>query len=207
MKSIIVKAAILTMFVLPVSANAFFLKSMVEGMTSVANNMVDGATEVSTDMLDLFGALADDIGEMADRILDMADKIGEMADRIVATEQLMANMVVDLAEIKSGNTASGTSTTANSVFITAVGGTTLGYWDRPQFDISKTTPEYLVYVSASLSFTTNTISVLVHNNEELADMWNDLNDVRTSSKIYIAVKTIENNTISSLSNVLTYTQY
>lgn len=198
MKKIIIKIALLTSFVLPVSANAGFLTTLVDAMTST----VDSTSSVSIEMLDLFAALADDIGEMADRILIMSDKILVMADKIVATEQLMATMALDIADIKNANTVATTP-----VIITAIGSTTLGYFDEPDFSISQTTSEYLVYVSSSLAMNTNTMSVLVHNNAELAAMWKDLNNLAVLNKIYIAVKTIEGNTISSLSNVLAYIQY
>jgi len=189
-------------FILPSNANAFFFSNMIDGMTSVANNIVDGATEVSVDMLELFEALADDIGEMSDRILDMADKIGEMADRIVATEQLMANMMVDIATIKN-NTAS--STTSENIIILKDSTQEILYTsDAPLFTISNQTSEYLVYVSSSMTMTTNTVSILVHNQEELESLWNNLESLSSDSKIYIAVKTIQDNKISSLSNVLTY---
>jgi len=210
-------------FALPINANAFFLTSMIEGMTSVANNMVDSSTEISSEMLDLFGALADDIGEMADRILDMADKIGEMADRIlvmadkigemadriVATEQLMADMVVQLAQINqntatimTGNT--GTQSNLATLIISSANGDTLVPGQAPVIAPSYEAPEYLAYVSSTLAISSTTTAILVHSNEELAEKWSQLESLSRDGKIYIAVRTIDGENISSLSNVLTY---
>jgi len=203
-------------FILPVNANAFFFKSMVDGMTSVANNMVDSGTQISSEMLDLFEVLADDIGEMADRILIMADKIlimadkiGEMADRIVATEQLMADMMVQLAQISSntagmvtGNT--GTSSSLPTLIISSDNGDTLVSGQAPEISPSYEAPEYLAYVSSTLAISSTTTAILVHSNEELADKWSELEALSQDGKIYIAFRTIDGANISSLSNVLTY---
>lgn len=217
MKTKIAAIFLVVGFMLPVNANALFFNSMVQGMTSVANNMVDEAGEVSSEMMQLMSKLSDDIGlmadrilvmadkigEMADRILVMADKIGEMADRIVATEQLMADMMVDIADIKKS-----TSTNSNltEVFITQLEGQdVLDEGTVPVFNMSKQSSEYLVYVSSTMTMTTNTVSVLVHNQSELEALWSSLDDLASDNKIYIAVKIIEDNSISSRSNVLTYT--
>lgn len=52
---------------------------------------------------------------------------------------------------------------------------------------------------------TNTVSVLVSDANDLAQNWSELKALAQNNKIYIGVKTIDGNTISSLSNVLTYT--
>jgi len=209
MKTKFVSLILVVGFILPVNANAFFFKSMVEGMTSVANNMVDSSTQISSEMLDLFGALADDIGEMADRILVMADKIGEMADRIVATEQLMADMMVQLAQINN-NTAGmltgngGTTSPLPTLIISSANGETLTPGQAPVFTPSHEAPEYLAYVSSTLAISSTTTAILVHSNEELADKWSELETLSKNGKIYLAVRTIDGANISSLSNVLTY---
>ena len=210
MKTKFITLILVVGFILPVNANAFFFKSMVEGMTSVANNMVDSSTQISSEMLDLFGALADDIGEMADRILVMADKIlimadkiGEMADRIVATEQLMADMMVEITAIRNGQ---GTTTSSvPTVFITQDDfQTTLYNGEAPRFNLSDNASQYLLYVSSSAVMNTDTVAVLVKSSHDLDTRWKDLQSLANNYKIYVAVKSINDNTISSLSNVIEY---
>ncbi len=182
---------------MPFMANATLLTDIVDSTTTTCTD-----TTISTEVLALFAALADDIGEMADRILEMADKIGEMADRIVATEQLMADMVVELAQINA-SIAELNGTSAPTVLITS-DVLTINTGVAPTFTISTTTPEYVVYVSSTLVMGTNTTSIIVHNNDELQAQWAQLETLSTDGNIYIAVKTIDANTISSLSNVLTF---
>ena len=219
-------AAILlsTSLLMPIGAQAGFFSSIVDGFTSVSNNIIDGATETSVSMLDLFGALADDIGEMADRILVMADnigimadrilimadKIGEMADRIVATEELLADLTLDLANVASdvGSIKTGGTTTtggASTLLISQNYQSHLYYNQTPNFSLSESSSEYIVYVSSTLTMDSNTISVVVRNNAELANHWQQLQSLANNYKIYVAVKSINGNNISSLSNVLTYT--
>jgi len=203
MKIKIISSMLLLAMLLPMNANAFFLKTMVQGMTSVANNVVDSGTQISSEMLQLFGALADDIGEMADRILVMADKIGEMADRIVETNQIMATMATDIAAIRNGSNT--TTATGNTIFITGDSyQTTLYNGEVPRFQISDGSSSYLLYVSASAIMDTDTIAILVNSSYDLNTRWRDLQALANNYKIYIAVKSINSNDISSLSNVIEY---
>ncbi|PHR56386.1 MAG: hypothetical protein COA44_08500 [Arcobacter sp.] len=185
----IVSIVLALSLLLPVTANAGFLKTMVEswGFTF---------TITASDTLDLFGALADDIGEMADRILVMADKI-------VATEQLMADMVVQLAEINAGIATLNTTSTVPTVLINS-DVLTITSGVAPTFTISDLPTEYVVYVSSTLIMSTTTTSLIIHNNDELQAQWFELEALSTNGNIYIAVKSINANTISSLSNVLTF---
>ncbi len=205
MKKKIISVVLAISLLAPITANAGFLKTMVEswGFT---------LTLTASDMLDLFGALADDIGEMGDRILlmadeigEMADKIGVMADRIVTTEQMMADMTVELAQISS-SVADLSGTTPPTVLI-ASDTLTISTDEAPNFTISTATPEYVVYVSSTLVMNTNTTSVIVHNYDELQEKWAQLKTLAANGQVHIAVKTIDNNSISSLSNVLSYTTY
>jgi len=200
MKKKIISIVLVLSLLAPITANAGFLKTMVE-------NWGFTLTLTATDMLDLFGALADDIGEMGDRILLMAgqidlmaDKILVMADKIVATEEIMAGLAVDIAEIKT-NTS---STCVEGLFISNTDQDTLYAGASPVFTMSQAPSEYVVYVSSNLTMSTNTISVLVHNQAELEALWPTLVVLAQNQKVYIAVKAITDNTISSLSNVLTY---
>ena len=206
MKKKLIGLVIATSLMLPVSANAFFLKSMVEGMTSVSNNMVDGATEVSVEMLRLFEALADDIGEMADRILVMADKIGEMADRIVETNQIMATMATDIAAIRNTQSTGSSCTAATDTVFIAQDSyqTTLYNGEAPRFELSDGSSQYLLYVSSSAIMNTDTTAILVKSSYDLSVRWRDLQALANNYKIYVAVKSINGNTISSLSNIIEY---
>lgn len=212
---IIVKLLLTISLVVPMNMNAGFLSDLVTTLTTTTT----ASAEVSVEMLGLFDSLAQDIdamadkiGEMADRILVMADKIGVMADRIlvmadkiVATEELMATMAVDIATIKTS--VSTDCTVLPTVVITSLNGSTLWGTQAPMISLNVAATEYLVYVSSSMTMNTNTISVLVHNNLELQSLWGNLMGLALNNQIFIAVKTIDANTISSLSNVLTYTIY
>lgn len=208
MKIILVKIALLASFIVPINANAWFLTDLVESLTTTTT----ASGEVTIEMLQLFSALADDIGEMADRILVMADKILVMsdnilimADKIVATEQLMANLVTDVASIKLAVESDNAG--LPTVIISSLNTTPLSTLQAPLIGMNVVASEYLVYVSSSMTMTSNTISVLVHNDAELQAVWSNLVALAVNNQIFIAVKTIDANVISSLSNVLTYSVY
>ncbi|MDQ7043012.1 MAG: hypothetical protein Q9M34_05710 [Sulfurimonas sp.] len=159
--------------------------------------LLTSTTTTTTQILNLISKLSDDIGIMADRILIMADKIGVMADRIVHTEEMMSDLTLTLA--------SQSSNTAQTVIISSGFQSVLYANDIPNFTINIAAPQMLIYVSSSMTMDTNTVSVLIANPDELAEKWPSLKTLAQNNKIYIAIKTIDGNTISSLSNVLTYT--
>jgi len=191
----------------PVTANAGFLRFVVD-------NFGFQLSLSANDTLDLFGALADDIGDMADRILlmadqidQMADKILVMADKIVATEVLMAQLTTDMATIAADVATINANTSTGEVagmYIDNAGQTDLYNLECPAFTMSDSPAEYVVYVSSSLTMNTNTISVLVRNRAELEALWPDLITLAANGKIYIGVKSVADNKISSLSNILGY---
>ena len=161
----------------------------------------DSSTTITTEMLSLISKLSDDIGLMADRILVMADnigimadRIGEMSDRIVHTEAMMA----DVATQQNATAAVSTVIITNSSQIPLSGNA------LPSFSVNEQAPQMLVYVSSSVIIDTNSVSVLVNDVADLGQNWDQLKTLANNNKIYIAVKTINGNTISSLSNVLTY---
>jgi len=207
MKSMKIKliSLVLTLSILaPINANAFFFNSIVEGATSVSNNIVDSSTQITSELFALFADLADDIGQMADRILVMADKIGEMADRIVETNEIMAGMATDIAAIQSAQ-ASTTTPAVETIFITQDDfQTTLYKNEAPRFSLSDGSTKYLLYISSSAIMDTNTRAILVQSDYDLNTRWNDLQALANNYKIYIAVKSINENTISSLSNIIQY---
>lgn len=200
MKKKIVSIVLVVAMVAPITANAGFLSSLVSQFgyrLSLSAN----------DTLKLYDAMSNDMNAMADRIMDMAgnidamaDKILEMADKIVATEQIMADMAVDISTIK-------TSTSTNEVagmYIDNAGQNDLYNSECPIFTMSDSPAEYVVYVSSSLTMNTNTISVLVRNHSELEALWPSLVTLQANGKIYVGVKSVEDNKISSLSNILAY---
>lgn len=200
MKKKIVSIVLAFSLLVPVTANAGFLSNLV---TQFGYQISLSASET----LELYSAMSQDMNLMADRIMDMAgniddmaDKILEMADKIVATEQLMADMVVDIATIKN-NTSTGE---AAGMYIDNAGQTDLYNSECPSFTMSDNPAEYVVYVSSSLTMNTNTISVLVRNSTELEALWPSLVTLAANGKIYVGVKSVTDNKISSLSNILGY---
>ena len=177
-------------------------------MTILFSSSVDAAlysSDTAKAILQLISKLSDDIGKMADRIGEMsddigkmADRIGEMSDRIVHTEELMAKLTVDLADRQNG--------TANTIIITSSNTKLYNPEDIPSFNINKPTKQILVYFSPNLNFTTNTIAILVNtsNFQEIVQQWDEIKKLAKNNKINIAIKTINGNTVSSLSNVLTF---
>lgn len=189
-------------------AAIFFALTLLLSSNATAS-FFNTTTTITTEMITLISKLSDDIGIMADRILDMAgeigkmaDKIGVMADRIVHTEEMMAQLTIDMATL-SANTSQASQTTP-TLMLANTGSSTLGIDEAPAFTSSISTDEMLIYVSSSIGMNTNTISVLVTPNDPLTSKWKELQTLAQDGKIYIAAKTIDGNTISSLSNVLTY---
>ncbi len=169
----------------------------------------NSTTTITTEMISLISKLSDDIGIMANRILDMAgeigemaDKIGVMADRIVHTEEMMAQLTLDMATLSANS--SQTQQNTPTLILTNAGSATLNANEVPAFTSNISSDEMLVYVSSSIAMNANTISVLVTPNEPLSTKWQELQTLAKDGKIYIAAKSINSNTISSLSNVLTY---
>jgi len=178
--------------------------------TNATASFFNSTTTVTTQMIELVSKLSDDIGIMADRILDMADKIGEMADkigvmadRIVHTEEMMAQLTLDMATL-TANTSQA-SQDAPTLIISNAGTNTISTGEVPTFTSNIATDEMLIYVSSTINMNTNTLSVLITPNEPLQSKWTLLQTLAVDGKIYIAAKTIDGNTISSLSNVLEYT--
>lgn len=167
----------------------------------LTSNVNAGYISPTTQILNLMSKLSDDIGTMADRILDMGEQIGVMADRIVETEELMADLTVNVAALQANGSD---NSSVGTVLISQTTETVLYEDEAPQFSTNSNTTEMLVYVSSSMTMDSNTISILVKDADALQANWANLKTLAKDNKIYIAVKTIDGNTISSLSNVLTY---
>jgi len=207
MKKKIISLILAFSLIVPMSANAGFLSNLVSQfgyqMSLSANETLELYGAMSEDMnsmADRIMDMAGNIDAMADKILEMADKIGEMADRIIVTEQIMADVVTDIATIKD-NTSTGE---VAGMYIDNTGQNDLYNLECPAFTMSDSPAEYVVYVSSSLTMNTNTISVLVRNRAELEALWPSLVTLQANGKIYLGVKSVADNKISSLSNILAY---
>lgn len=204
--------------IVPTISQAGFFDSMIDGMTETTNNLIDGATETTNNMIDTsgdvasemlalmsklsddIGAMADRIGEMADRILVMADKIGEMADRIVETEKIMTDTMLQMQDQMNDLAAGTNAATASQVTLNTEYGSTV--YGTPEIVISDGAGEYLLYVSGSMQMNDDAVSVLIRSQADLEKLWPQLVGLGVDGQIYIAVKSINSTSISSLSNVV-----
>lgn len=188
-------------FFLMIAANshAFFDSSdnLIDSVENTANNLIDEKGEITSEMILLISKLSDDIGLMADRIGEMADRIGEMADRIVATEQLMAEFVLALQENKLD---AGAGSDNDAVILFTPYGTTLYGGELPVIETSNNATEYLMFASPEVTIGDNAASALIPNANDLVEQWPGLASLAVDNKLYIAVKTIDGNNLSSLSN-------
>lgn len=190
----------------PIQAQAFFT-TMIEGSTSVANNIVDSSQSSTSEMIALTSKLSDDIGIMSDRILlmadnidAMADKIGVMADRIVTTEELMTSTLIRMEEIAAGHNI----TTQNSaILLQTPYGSNATYFEAPNIVLSNNADNYLLYVSDTPRIdAVSQSSVMINDVNTLNAIWADLVANDNDNKVYIAVKTIDGDSLSDISNAV-----
>ena len=153
-------------------------------------NDMDSLNSTMIEQQDLISKLSDDIGLMADRIL-------EMADRIVYTEELLAQSLTllinnpDFAGTSSSNGVALTSPTGNSTLSTTA----------PVITTIPSAAVYLIYASTVPTFSAgNTISLYIESQDALNSKWSQIVDFAGTSEIYLAVKRIDGNIISSISN-------
>jgi hypothetical protein len=189
---------------LTTQSHAFF-GTLIESMTSVANNMIDSGESVINNGVDTSSetvlGLSDDIGEMADRI-------GDMADRIVQTEQLLADLTNDIANGRSTTTSSsgGTSTPVyegSNVLLTTEYGLEVAHDEEPNITYNNDDDEYLLYISTTMKFNSNATSFLIRSNSDLRRVWGQIvSTFSDGAKLFIAIKTIDGNDISNLSNAV-----
>lgn len=196
----------IVMTLIPLQAQAFF-STLIEGSTSVANNMIDSSETSTLEMIALTSKLSDDIGIMSDRILlmadnidKMADKIGVMADRIVTTEAMMTTTLVRMEALALGHNI----TTQNSAIILQTPyGSSATYNEAPTIVLSNNATQYLLYVSNSPRIdAVSQSAVMVTEESTLNMLWTDLVAGDEDAKVYIAVKTIEGDTLSDISNAV-----
>ena len=153
-------------------------------------NDMDSLNSTMIEQQDLISKLSDDIGLMADHIL-------EMADRIVYTEELLAQSLTllinnpDFAGTSSSNGVALTSPTGNSTLSTTA----------PVITTIPSAAVYLIYASTVPTFSAgNTISLYIESQDALNSKWSQIVDFAGTSEIYLAVKRIDGNIISSISN-------
>ncbi len=157
-------------------------------------DMQDDLESLNTTMVeqqDLISKLSDDIGLMADRII-------LMADRIVYTEELLTQSLELL--IKNPDFA-GTSSSNGVALTSPTGISTLSATTAPVITTTPSTDIYLIYASTVPTFSSgNTISLYIESQDALNTKWSQIVDFAGTSEVYLAVKRIDSNTISSISN-------
>lgn len=136
----------------------------------------------------LVSKLSDDIGVMADRI-------GTMADRIVATENLLSQTLLALT---------GNKTLQNSVALLApLDSSVASKTTPPSISLSNAATKYLLHVSKTATFERASSLVLyIDSDATLAKSWAQVSAfaATNSDVVFIAVQSIDNNVISTLSN-------
>lgn len=170
----------------PKPARAFLFdpfETMVEDMLTLINTGMDN---MMTTML----TLSADIGTMADRILVMSDNIGLMSDRIVDTEQLMADLVLDVTDAQGPSALLIAPTEAELVNLSYL----------LDIVLSNGASDYVLFLSntAEMDPVTN---VLVSNGDTFAAT-NRARDYATGNQLYIAVKALAEDTMGPISNTV-----
>ncbi|MBT5934598.1 hypothetical protein [Sulfurimonas sp.] len=205
MKTKLIGAFIVLTVLSPISAQAWFFNTMINGMTSVANNMVTGSTNVANNMVDTGGetsqAMMGLVSKLSDDIGIMADRIGEMSDRIVETEKLMQEVALQMT-----SNGSSTSSVSNAPAVLSLRYSNDLYGDEvPSIQFRKETNEFLLYFSSTPDFSTSSSSILVASQSDLSRGWPLALTLVKDGKLYIAAKRIDGNTITSLSNIIPLT--
>lgn len=167
-------------------------------------------SNTSNNVIKLISKLSDDIGIMADRILVMADKIGEMADRIlimsdkiVETENLMSDTLLQMQDTMDKSSNTNTLSQTNSVLLLTPNHTATTSNIAPEIILSDNSSTYLLYVSTSpMIDALNNSSVLVQDISSIDTIWHDLLSKTSAKTIYIAVKSLHENKLSSISNAV-----
>jgi len=123
---------------------------------------------------------------MAGRIGVMADRIGEMADRIVHTEELIVELVDDQ--------------NALSLILSPAEGDAAYSTVPVQITLSSDKVNYILYISNNADMTDSTNALVLNN--DTSNAWNRVPGFATGDTIYIAVKTVDDNSSSDLSNTV-----
>ena len=159
------------------------------------NKSIDNLETSVTNQQQLVSKLSDDIGVMADRINTMADKIGTMADRIVTTEKLLSDTLLTLTGNKS--------LTSSVILKKPLDSTTASKATAPDIELSDSASTYLLYASKDTKFQRdNSIIIYIDSSSTLSNAWQQVANLASSNSdvVYIAVKSINNDVVSALSN-------
>jgi hypothetical protein len=171
-------------------ARAFLINPFEVTVESMLNTIENSVNSILSTILDL----SDDIGTMADRILLMADNIGIMADRIVTTEELMANLVTNL------NDSSNCSEALSPLLTLPAEGDYVSLSTPINIVISDNNIDYVLFMSNSADMSDAT-NVLVQGGDT-ATAWNRASEYATADQLYIAVKSVTENTVGPISNTV-----
>lgn len=167
-------------------SQAFFL----DPFENVVENMMQSMLDTMLALSDDIGVMADRILLMADNILIMADKIGEMSDRIVATEQLMADLVRDVTATQGPST----------LLLAPAEGDVVSLSTPITVTLSNGASSYLLYLSNSPDMS-NATNALVQNGDT-ASAWSRATSYAAGSELYVAVKAVNGDVIGALSNTV-----
>jgi hypothetical protein len=150
-------------------------------------------------MIESMLVLSTDIGTMADRILETEDKIGEMADRIVETEELLASTLTQLTQSGAGLSA-GTGV----LLLAPASGELLSRASAPAIQLSNSAATYVLYVSATGSFSDGqVVPLLVTPESPLQNLWSQALQTISGNTVYMAVRSVDQaNNLSNLSNAV-----
>ncbi len=164
----------------PKPAKAFFIwspfETMVESMLTLMNNSM---TTMSTTIL----TLSDDIGTMADRI-------GTMADRIVETEVLMADLVRDVTDSQGPST----------LLTMPIEGDFVALSSPMNISLSDGSIDYVLFMSNSADLELATNILVTGGDSSIAT--DRATAYATGEQLYIAVKSINGDTMGPLSNTV-----
>lgn len=162
-----------------------FENAVVATLGSIENLILELSDDIG-EMADRILVMADNIGIMADRILIMSDDIGLMADRIVQSEELI------LSAISDGG--------ISSLITSPIEGTVVSTTIPIDIILSSEKTDYLLFISnnADMSGATNALV----QNSDTSIAWGRVTDFATSTKLYIAVRTVGGTTSSDFSNTV-----
>lgn len=168
--------------------------------TSLFGDAVDAVADptlaLTTDLLAATLQLSSDIGAMADRIGEMSDRIGVMADRIVATEELMAQLLVTLTERQDG----GEIAAEETLLLAPKSGDQAWRDEAPTITLASGASRYLLYASTTPTFESGTrLAVLVESEADLEEAWAQAVALG-GDEIYLAVRALEGDALLTLSN-------
>ncbi len=180
MKKIAATFLIFTLFGMNLSADTTTCDALNTNVTTLESSVTNQQALVSK--------LSDDIGAMADRI-------GDMADKIVVTEELLSKTLLTL----TGND----SLVSSVALISPLDSSNADKTTPPQITLSDAANTYLLYVSTDATFDrTKSLVIYIDSSNTLSKVWSQVAELAATNNdvVFLAVKSINNSVISSLSN-------